>query len=200
MSVIGKIQEDRANAAAANELAQIKQADYVNGLAAGKVQELEQIRNMDVGYGISAGELSQAWGIPVNEVVKTLQDYDNSSRMQDPYGPKAHTSDDVLQKYAAEKQAYINNAIGSNRTYQNNKRDAEQFGDVPGPDGKYTLVQPNNGNNLNIPLDVQGGSDYITRGIDKLQSYFINKPRIEANKYNDNVDQGLAAQWRGSYR
>ena len=196
MSVIGKIQEDRANAAAANELAQIKQADYVNGLAAGKAQELEQIRNRDVGYGISAGELSQAWGIPVNEVVKTLQDYDNSSRMQDPYGPKAHTSDDVLQKYAAEKQAYINNAIGSNRTYQNNKRDAEQFGDVPGPDGKYTLVQPNN----DTSLDVEGGSDYITRGIGKLQSYFINKPRIEANNYNDNVDQGLAAQWRGSYR
>ena len=196
MSVIGKIQEDRANAAAANELAQIKQADYVNGLAAGKVQELEQIRNRDVGYGISAGELSQAWGIPVNQVIKTLQDYDNSSRMQDPYEPQSYTSDEVLQKYAAEKQAYINNAIGSNRTYQNNKRDAEQFGDVPGPDGKYALVQPDN----DTSLDVEGGSDYITRGIDKLQSYFINKPRIEANKYNDNVDQGLAAQWRGSYR
>ena len=196
MSVIGKIQEDRANAAAANELAQIKQADYVNGLAAGKAQELEQIRNRDVGYGISAGELSQAWGIPVNQVIKTLQDYDNSSRMQDPYEPQSYTSDEVLREYAAEKQAYINNAIGSNRTYQNNKRDAERFGDVPGPDGKYTLVQPDNGTSL----DVEGGPDYITRGIDKLQSYFINKPRIEANKYNDNVDQGLAAQWRGSYR
>ena len=121
----------------------------------------------------------------------------DGARVADEYQSGISAKDQYILEQAqlaqkANDQKAIADMIAKNREYQVAKRGAERFGDRPGSDGKYQLVDPNYGDQS---LDVEGGRDVVTDNLAKLQAYLLNRPRNAANSYTDNVDQGLAAKW-----
>ena len=151
--------------------------------------------NRDIGYGISAREMAAYYGVPVNELSNVLQQQDNAHLFRGSFvNDSTPSSDEIINKYAADKRAYIDNAIAKNREYIANKVASERFGDTPGADGKYRLESPTTGGSDEY------GTSIVSDVIGKVQDYFINRPRISANEYNDNIDKSLAAEWMKSYK
>ena len=155
-----------------------------------RVKQAEAARVLDMNAGLAAS-------------VRPNQGYQAN-------GLTDREANEVAQREALVQKAYekvwAENYAKSNQ-YVNDKREAEQFGDRAGPDGKYTLVTPKqlqeSGEQATWDAQVQGGADPVTIGLNNLLAHLINKPRESANKYMDNVDPGLAAKWmadRESFR
>ena len=169
---MGYIEELAAREAARQEIGRAKQAEAARVLDQGQVG---LARVMADPY---AGGLSQEDAYKLQLVQKARE-----------ANAKA-----AYDKLAADR-------FNASKQYIENKKAAEMFGDVPGPDGKYKLVPVGDGR-ADWDAQIPGGDapDPISKGVAKLQAYLINKPREAANEYIDNVDPGLAAKWMSSYK
>ena len=138
--------------------------------------------NRDIGYGITAREMAAHYGIPVNELSNVLQQQDEAYRSRGEGYGNPPSSDEVINNYASEKRAYIDNAIAKNREYNVNRG----------------VKKP----------QMPSGSDaafYAADGIDVYKDYDrdmdeFSKAQALTKAYEDNIDKSLAAEWMKSYK
>ena len=189
MSILKTAQTNLENAKKAKQLDDSMRREEMDRMAkeieqnAARSLAASEYANRNIGYGITAKEMAAHYGIPVNELSNVLQQQDNAHLFRGSFvNDSTPSSDEIINKYAADKRVYIDNAIAKNREYNANRN----------------VRQPR----------MPSGSDaafYAADGIDVYKDYDrdmdeFSKAQALTKMYEDNIDKSLAAEWMKSYK
>ena len=189
MSILKTAQTNLENAKKAQQLDDnIRRAEMdrmakdIEQKAANSLAASEYV-NRDIGYGITAREMAAHYGIPVNELSNVLQQQDNAHLFRGSFvNDSTPSSDEIINNYASDKRAYIDNAIAKNREYNVNR-------------GVKKPYEPS----------ASDAAFYAADGIDVYREYDngmdeFSKAQALTKAYEDNIDKSLAAEWMKSYK